>query len=86
MPITNGSTIFEWTYNLELELQAARRRVAQLTDARTLAIGKVAQAAGVSPDMAAIMIDKAEAIRDALDPFDSGCRDQSRVQKGGANG
>ena len=86
MPITHGSTIFEWTYNLELELQEARRRVAQLTDARTIAIGKVAQAAGVGLDTAAIMIDKAEAIRDALDPFDSGCRDQSRVQKEGANG
>ena len=86
MPITNGSTIFEWTYKRELELQEARRRVAELTDARTLAIGKVAQAAGVSQDMAAIMIDKAEAIRDALDPFDNKCRDQSRVQKGGANG
>jgi ribosomal protein L7/L12 len=64
----------KWTRRTEEEMSALREKMARYESARSAAIKRVAEAAGVGLDMAALMVDKADAIRDALDPFDSGVR------------
>lgn len=79
----------KWTRELERELQRMRATLSDYEASRSQAIGAVAVAAGVSVDMAAIMIDKADAIRDALAPFDSGVRSaqqRQQAQEGHTNG
>lgn len=82
-----GSTLIEWTQRQEQNLQRLRREVRMLEGCRSIAISRVAKAAGVGLDMAAIMIEKADAIRDALEPFDSGCRPAAppEAAKGGGD-
>lgn len=64
-----------WTQRREAELREARARVEWLEQQRTYAIERVAKAAGMSSDMAVLaLIENADAVRDALEPFDSGGR------------